>query len=158
MRKSPQKLYTAFCIGIFSLALCACGKLGIDTNVSPADIKPKEINTKLPNKFPVPVYLGADVKNVTEVPMGKAGLKSYVVDLESSDDITKITGYYAYTLTRAGWSVKEMKMESYGISSAKCLVASNGNNQITINIGQSGNKTSIQISLTPISSYSPTSK
>jgi hypothetical protein len=116
------------------------------------------INTKLPMGFPVPIYLGADVKQVTEVPMKNANKKSYTVKLESSDDIQKITGYYAYTLGKAGWAVREMRMESYGLSNDKTLVAINADNQITITVSKSGDKTGISIFLTPISAYSPTQK
>jgi hypothetical protein len=155
MRKLPQNLYTAFCIGMCSLALSGCLKqFGIES-APPVDTTAKPVNTRLPEGFPVPIYPGADVKQVDEVPMKNANKKSYTVRLESSDDIAKITGYYAYTLGKAGWAVREMRMESFGLSNDKTLVAISEDNQITISVTRNGDKTGMSIFLTPISAYSP---
>jgi hypothetical protein len=143
----------AFCIGTVAITLCACGNLGIKTVDASAEPK-KSVNTTLPTGFPVPIYAGADVIEVVEVPIKKT--KGYTVKLSTPDDVGKVTSYYAYTLGKADWSVSEMRMETYGLSSAKCLVAVKADNQITVNIGSENNKTIISITLTPIQAYSPT--
>jgi hypothetical protein len=150
MRGASQKVRMAFCIGACALALSACDKLGIKFAPAEEVQKPAVVSTTIPLNFAVPIYLGADVKEVTEVPLHNKGKKGYSVRLETSDPVSKVNSYYAYTLTKAGWTARDLKIESYGLSQNKTLIATTAENQVIIAMEDHDGKTSILITLTPL--------
>ncbi len=130
-------------------------KVDIDTNMDDGKFEVKGddgstfsigSDSKLPADFPtdIPVYKGAKVVSSSKFNSSASSTKSYMIMLNTSDDVDTVNEYYATALVDNGWTEESNYSSSYGTT----IMLKKGERTLTVLFYENKSEKNTSITLT----------